>query len=130
MTDRPIRIIFDTSAIIGYCRSSLDVGEVLSEVDDEVAAAGLPIVCLAEAGQRGAGTELIELLVNHSGTVVLGLDPAHWQLLAEGSSLISRIDAASAVLAADVSRALIMTSQPSLYAALAGGSPLITFPPR
>jgi hypothetical protein len=130
VSERPIRIVFDTSAILGFCRSSVDVGEVLTEVNDETAAAGLPILCLAEAGQRGAGADLLELLVNHDATVVLGLDPAHWQLLAEGSSLVGRIDAASAVLAADVCRALIMTSQPSLYAGLAGGAPLIAFPPR
>ncbi len=130
MSDRPIRIILDTSAIIGFCRSSVHVGEVLTEVNDETAAAGLPIVCLAEAGQRRESNDLLDLLVNHSATVVLGLDPAHWQLLAEGSSLVNRIDAASAVLAADVSKALIMTSQPSLYAGLAGGSPLVTFPPH
>lgn len=39
MTDRPIKIIFDTSAITAFTRSSIDVGEVLAEVNDENGAA-------------------------------------------------------------------------------------------
>ena len=41
-TDRPIRLIFDTSAIVAFTRQSIHVGEVLAEVADEHAVAGLP----------------------------------------------------------------------------------------
>jgi hypothetical protein len=50
VSDRPIRVVLDTSAIIAYAQgSSIDVGEVITEVDDEECAVALPVLCLVEA---------------------------------------------------------------------------------
>jgi hypothetical protein len=51
VSDREIRIILDTSAIHAYVKGSIDVGEVISEIADEGACAGLPVPCVVEAGQ-------------------------------------------------------------------------------
>ncbi len=43
MSDRPVRLILNTSAILAYGRESIDVGETIAEVSDGSAAFGLPI---------------------------------------------------------------------------------------
>ena len=48
MSDRPVRVLLDASAIIAFTRESIDVGEVIAEVDDENAAVGLPVLSLVE----------------------------------------------------------------------------------
>jgi hypothetical protein len=42
VTDRPIRIVLDTSAILAFCRESIHVGEVIAEVADETAWSAYP----------------------------------------------------------------------------------------
>jgi rRNA-processing protein FCF1 len=65
VSDRPIRIVLDTSAILEFARESLNVGEVIAEVDDEKAAFGLPALCLVEANRAAAEDGRIELLLSH-----------------------------------------------------------------
>jgi rRNA-processing protein FCF1 len=36
VSDRPVRVVLDTSAIMAYVHGSIDVGEVIAEVDDEL----------------------------------------------------------------------------------------------
>jgi hypothetical protein len=49
VTDRPIHLILDTSAIIAYTHGSVAVGELLIEVDDDGGKVALPFQCLSEA---------------------------------------------------------------------------------
>jgi len=36
VSDRPVRVVLDTSSIIAYAQgTSVDVGEVMAEIDDE-----------------------------------------------------------------------------------------------
>jgi hypothetical protein len=68
---RPVRVLLDASAIIAFTRGSIDVGEILAEVNDEDAAAGLPILCLVEASRAVSDTDRLDLLVAHPATAVL-----------------------------------------------------------
>src|SRR4051794_33304744 len=64
VSDRPVRILLDASAIVAFCRgTSVDVGEVNDEVNDEGAAAGLPLLCLVEGRRAIADTDLLDVLV-------------------------------------------------------------------
>jgi hypothetical protein len=57
MSDRPVRILLDASAIVAFTRESIDVGEVIAEVDDEYASVGLPMLCLVEASRAVADSD-------------------------------------------------------------------------
>jgi hypothetical protein len=125
MKGRPVRVLFDASAIIAFTRGSIDVGETLAEVNDEDAAAGLPILCLVEASRAVSDTDRLDLLVAHPATAVLVPRPDDWQALAVTYETVGRLDAASAVLAAIDLDCLILTGQSGLYGGLAGGGPII-----
>jgi hypothetical protein len=125
VSDRPVKVILDASAIVAFTRGSVDVGEVIAEVNDEYTAAGLPILCLVEATRAVADGDHLELLVNHPATAVLTPKPEDWQALAAIYDTVGRLDAASAVLAAIDLDCQVLTGQPGLYGGLAGGGPVI-----
>lgn len=76
MSHLPVRVLLDTSAIVAFCRgTSVDVGEVIGEVHEEHAAAGLPLLCLVEARRAIADTDLLDLLVAHQATVIVAPEP-------------------------------------------------------
>jgi hypothetical protein len=50
---RRVNVVLDTSAVVAYTQGSIDVGEVMVEVNDEHAAVALPVLCLVEAYQSG-----------------------------------------------------------------------------
>ncbi|WP_232323476.1 hypothetical protein [Catenuloplanes japonicus] len=119
-------MVLDTSAIVAYTRGSVAVGEILSELADEGAVAGLPVLCLVEARPSVVDTDLLDLLVIHDRTEVLGLAADDWQALIAATELVGRLDIASAVLAADEHEdATIMTARPSWYGGLDGGGPVL-----
>lgn len=125
MTDRPVKVILDASAIIAFTRGSIDVGEVIAEVDDEYAAAGLPMLCLVEATRSVVDADHLDLLVNHPAVAVRSPQPGDWQALAAIYHSVGRLDAASAVLAAIDLDCQVLTGQPGLYGGLANGGPVI-----
>jgi hypothetical protein len=125
VSGRPIRVLLDASAIVAFTRGSIDVGETIAEVNDEHAAAGLPILCIVEATRAVADTDRLDLLVAHPATAVLVPRPGDWQALAATYETVGRLDAASAVLAAIDLDCLVLTGQPGLYGGLAGGGPII-----
>jgi ABC-type Fe2+-enterobactin transport system substrate-binding protein len=124
--DRPVRVLLDASAIIAFTRGSIDVGETIAEVNDESAAAGLPILCLVEATRAVSDVDQLDLLVAHPATAVLVPQPHNWQALAVTYETVGRLDAASAVLAAIDLDCLVLTGQSGLYGGLAGGGPIIS----
>jgi hypothetical protein len=129
VSDRPVHVLLDASAIVAFCRgTSVDVGEVIGEVDDEGAAVGLPLLCLVEARRAIADTDLLDLLIAHRATTIVAPDEDSWRALAATYDTVGRLDAASAVLAAYDLDVLILTSQAALYAGLAGGGPIIELP--
>jgi hypothetical protein len=125
VSERPIRVLLDASAIVAFTRGSLDVGETIAEVNDEGAAAGLPILCLVEATRAVADTDRLDLLVAHSATAVITPQPEDWRALAVTCETVGRLDAATAVLAAIDLDCLVLTDQPGLYGGLAAGGPII-----
>jgi predicted nucleic acid-binding protein len=125
MSDRSIRIVLDTSAIVAFTRGSIDVGEVIAEVDDEQAAVGLPDLCLVEASRAVADASWLDLLVNRDSTRVLADQVESWRAFAATYEIVGRLDAASAVLAAIDLDCHVLTGQPGLYGGLAGGGPVI-----
>jgi hypothetical protein len=125
VSNRPIRIILDTSAIIMFCRSIIHVGEVIAEINDEQAAVCVPMLCLVEASGAAFDVDRLELLVNNTASLILAPDPGDWRALAALRGTVGRLDAASAVLAAIDAGCQVLTSQPGLYAGLAGGGPII-----
>jgi hypothetical protein len=120
VTDRPVKVVLDTSAIVAFTRGSIDVGEVIAEIDDEYAAAGPPVLCLVEASSVVAFGDRRELLVNHPATAVLAPDPGDWQALAAVYESVGRLDAASAVLAAIDLGCQVLSGRPGQYAGLEG----------
>lgn len=127
MTDTPtVRVILDTSAIVAFCRESIDVGEVIAEVADEDGCAfALPVLCLVEASRAVSDRDRLDLLAHHSAALILTPDPESWRALAITYDTVGRLDAASAVLAAIDLGCDVLTGQPGLYAGLAGGGPII-----
>jgi hypothetical protein len=123
VSTRPIRILLDASAITAYTRGSIDVGEVIAEVDDEDAAVGLPVLCMVEATRTTTDTDRLTLLAQHRACVLLDNVAANWQALAATYEIVGRLDAASAALAAIDLDIDILTAQPGLYGGLAGGGP-------
>jgi hypothetical protein len=125
MTERPIRLLLDASAIVAFTRGSIHVGEVIAEIDDEQAAVGLPAYCLVEASWAVTDTDRLDLLVGHRASVLYADDPASWRALAATCGIVGRPDAASAALASIDLDVDVLTAQPGLYAGLAGGGSII-----
>jgi hypothetical protein len=125
MSDRPVRVVLDASAIVAFTRESIHVGEVMAEVADEDAIAGLPLLCLVEATRAVADSDRLDLLVNHRVAEVLVDDAARWRALAATYDIVGRLDAASAVLAAIDRGCPLLSGQPGLYGGLEDGGPII-----
>jgi hypothetical protein len=121
---RPIHLILDTSAILAYTRGSIHVGEPVAEVDDEDAAVGLPIQCLAEAGWMVGDRDRLSLLVNHRATELIN-SSEDWSAFGEALNIVGRHDAASALRLAIELDCDVLTAQPRLYGGMAGGGPVI-----
>lgn len=111
----------DASAIIRFARGgdlAVGVGEIMSEVDDEGAAVGLPVLCLAEAFRvvEGEGHgDLVKLLWQHRASRLL-VSPEDFYAVAAAIEIVGRWDAAvAAVLAYDFDVSVLSTT-PALYA--------------
>jgi hypothetical protein len=112
VSDRPVRVVLDTSAIIAYAQStSVDVGEVMAEVDDEYAAVAVPIQCLMEAYGVVADRDRLEVLAQHPAVVLVNIDPADWRVASDLADAGGRIDAAVAALLAVDYQAIMLTRQ-------------------
>ncbi len=123
MTDRPVTLVLDTSAIVAYTRpeTAIHVGDVLIQVGDEDALAVLPAACLAAALPAVADLDMLDLLVAHQATTVLADGPDMWRDLAAMVEITGRVDAASAALVAVDFTASVLTRTPLLYAGLRDG---------
>ena len=127
MTDRPPRIVFDRTAVLAYARSSVAVGELLVEVDEEGGCAVVPLPCLVEAALMLEDRTRLEVLTGHPAVNVLGDDPATWRDLAALRDVVNSSDMASAVLWAIDLNVDIFTRTPRLYAGVADGTLTLPF---
>ncbi|MEE6259929.1 hypothetical protein [Plantactinospora sonchi] len=112
-----IRLVLDTSAIIAYANTSIAVGETIAEVVDEGGRFAVPVACLAEASRlvpedRAAG---VLLLVEHPCAYVTPIGATDWQVLAEWTRILGRLDAASALIEAIDWTAYVLTGEPKVY---------------
>ena len=122
-TDRPLRLVLDTSAIAAWTRGSISVGELLAEIDLEHGAIVVPLPCLIEAGaQTAADNELLDVLIGHPATVVLADEPDGWRMLVGLRQILGSADLASAAWNALDTGLDVLTAHSRLYADLGGGS--------
>lgn len=96
MTERPLRAIVDTSAIVRFARGgtrSVGVGETIAEINEEHAS----------------------LLTEHEAAVLLGT-PDDWQALAAALEIVGRWDTAVAALLAIDGDVCLLSTTPARYA--------------
>lgn len=127
MTEPPIRLILDTSAVLAYAHGSDHVGEALQEVADESAVAAVPVVCLAEAYPLLADRERWRILAGHPHVIVLDAAAGESEELGSMCCLVEGVPAACAALAALDADCWVLTSRPDMYAGVAGGDLSIAF---
>ncbi|HEY6117070.1 MAG TPA: hypothetical protein VI172_14045 [Candidatus Dormibacteraeota bacterium] len=121
MTDRALRLVLDTSAMLSFVRQQVDVGELLAELSDADAIAGLPLACLVDASMTAVDRDRLELLANHPATVILGADEGDWRVLAELCALTGQFSTASAAMAALDAGCWVVSARPWLYEQIGDG---------
>jgi hypothetical protein len=119
VSDRPLRVILDTSAILRYARggdAAIHVGEIVSEIDDEGCAVGLPTLCMTAAWRAGGDSlhEALVLLFNHDASRVVA-PSTDWRALAAIEDVVGRTDAAAAVLLAIDHGVALLSAEPDVY---------------
>lgn len=112
MSSPGIKVVLDTTAILAY--PSVNVGELIAEVADEGNLFAVPVVCLAHASMQGIA-DRVRLLAKHPHCEVLPLLVADGDRLAAWWRLLGRVDCASAMVAARVNRAYLVTADPDAY---------------
>lgn len=121
MTDRPVRLVLDASAILAYCRGSVAVGEALAELADDSTGAALPVNCLADAYASAVEVDRLVLLAGHEATVLWTDEAGQWQALGELRALTGGVASASAALAAVDEDCWVLTADPGLYEHVGAG---------
>lgn len=123
MTGRPVRLVFDTSAIVAFAAGSLHVGETITQVEENGASFGLPIACLAAA--HAADAQMVQMLIAHEAAALVTVDIEAWRPWAAMTELLGRLDAAAALLAASDFDCDVLTSEPDLYRSLGDDPPIV-----
>jgi len=116
VTDLPIKVVLDATAVIAYARGSVAVGEVIAEITDEDAAFAIPEISLIEGARRLEVDQwsILDLLISHSHCVRLEL-PANWRDAAFAAQLLDGTSRAVAMLAAVDTRAYLLTAEPEVF---------------
>jgi hypothetical protein len=117
MKDPGIRLVLDTSAVLAYAATSINVGETIAEVVDEGGSFGVSVLCLAEAS-RLVGEEHapgVPLLVQHPHCVVLPVLAEDWSAVAGWTAVLDRTDLAASLVEAIDRDAYVLTREPGHY---------------
>jgi hypothetical protein len=116
VTDRPTRLVLDTTAVLAYAHGSEAVGETIREVVDEDAGYAIPVICLAEAAAQVDGRQLplLDLLVAHSHALEVPL-PHDWRALAIACRLYGSVARGAAMTTAVLHHAYVLTANPAAY---------------
>ena len=130
MTERPVRVVLDTSAVLAYVRGSVDVGETIGEVHDDGARVGLPVLSLVEGQRTAVEKDWLERLLEHHATAVLDVAGSDWRALAVMYDNVEPLDAAATALAAIDLGCLVLTGRPDLYAGSGVADRIIALPAR
>jgi hypothetical protein len=124
VNDRPVRLVLDTSAILSFAKAEpLHVGETLAQVDENGAAFGLPIASLAAA--HLADPRMVLVLTGHHASELLAVDVDKWRQWSAMTSVLGRLDAAAALVAASSFDCDVLTCEPEIYRALGDDPPVI-----
>jgi hypothetical protein len=121
VTDRAVRLVLDTTAVLEFARGSVHVGEVLAEFADGKSGAAVPLACLAEAYPTAVEPDRLRALVAHEAVSVMTDDAAEWESLGHLCALVGGFAQASAALAALDFDCWVLTARPELYDAVKGG---------
>jgi hypothetical protein len=121
MDDRSIGLVLDASAIVAYTQSSIHVGEVLTQVEEDDCIAALPVSCLVAAAGAVADSDRLDVLVSHPTTELVADSPDDWRFLRAACDLVGRHEAASAAVLALSAGVGVLTCHPGLYAGLDQG---------
>jgi hypothetical protein len=121
---KPILLVLDTSAILAYARSSIHVGETLTEVAADGGVTALPVLCLAEAWVKAQQAGLVEVLARHTDTRVV-TSTKDWRKLSALYEVIGRHAEACAAQAAIDREVGVLTAKPERYGGLPDGGPVI-----
>ncbi|MBO3742688.1 hypothetical protein [Actinoplanes flavus] len=126
---RTVALVLDPSAIAGFARGSVAVGELLAEIDAEGDSALVPLPCLTEAAALIAEDELpwLDILLGHAATQMAVDDPADWRMVAGLRRLVGSYPHAVAAWLALEHGVDVMTRNPGLYAELGGGGMVLPF---
>ncbi|MEH1124223.1 hypothetical protein [Micromonospora sp. CPCC 206061] len=126
MTEPPVRLVLDATAVAAYGRGNVAVGEIIAEVADEDAAIAVPDICLIEGAHQLDRDDwhVLDLLLAHSHVERLDL-PQDWRDVAAAARLLGSTSRAVAMLAAVDLRAYVLTAEPEAYGAEA--APVIGF---
>ncbi|MBM0203539.1 hypothetical protein JNW90_10735 [Micromonospora sp. STR1s_5] len=127
MTNRPVRLVLDRSALLAYVAGSVHVAEPLHEVEQDGVRFGVPVPVAAEALNLAHGKDLalMHRLLALDVCVLLPLTPEHLPELTFWRRITGRLDLAAAALAALTLDAAVLTSEGTRYG---GGVPAIYFP--
>jgi hypothetical protein len=123
VTNRPVHLVFDTSAIAAYA-TTVDVGEMIGEVNANGAAFALPVSCLVEAAQI-LPDDAVTWLASHEAAVVVGDNPDGWRALVAMRHLLGGLDVAAALDAAERYDCDIYTTAPERYTKLGDEPPVL-----
>jgi hypothetical protein len=124
---RPIRLIYDTSAIVAFAHGSVHPGELLSVIAEEGGVVGLPASCLAEAEWIVRPSGMLDALLDHYATELI-TTPQDWNAVGALQAITGLQDAARAVLYAIDLDCDVMSARPLLYSGIAGAAPVLPIP--
>ena len=126
MTDPVVRLILDTSAVLAYANSRIEVGETISEVVEEGSAFGASVVSLAEAMRMADKPERdgIRLLAAHVCFKPLPAKAGDWQRLGYWAANLGTVQHAAAIIEAIDRDGYVITAEPHSYGE---NLPVITF---
>ena len=115
---KPLGLVLDTSAVLAF--PGLDVGETLTQVQENGCVFTVPMPCLSAARDHHA----VDLLLAHPAFQPFDLPYAEWRQYGAMTDVLGRHDCAAAFLLAVVHETFLLTAEPGRYAAL-GDDPFI-----
>lgn len=122
MTDplaRPIRLVLDPSAVAGFVRGSIAVGEMIAMIDAEGGAVLVPLPCLVRAAADAVdGEPWLTILTRHQAVEVVTDEPGDWPMLAGIHRQLGSYEPAAAAWLALRFEVDVMTRHPQIYAPL------------
>jgi len=123
VTDRPeprtVQLVLDTTAVVGFVRGSIAVGEMIAMIDAEHGAVLVPFPCLVQAAADTVDSgPWLAILTNHQAVQVITDDFADWPMLAGIRQRIGAYEPAAAAWLALSCEVDVMTRTPRIYQSL------------